>query len=304
MDWWQRTFPKGRQTLVIEDAGGERVAIAYGEKGTGRPLILLHGIGSWSYSWRYCVEPLSQQFRVICVDAKGHGYSQSSFKGDSKGHQIIELERIVRSLTDEPAILVGESMGALIALAMVGNTPELCDRLVLINIPIFPKQLPSLGMRLLSAFPLDVVKLADQMQLVRPFAPLVREVTRIARREVVHDPSKITVEEIYWLTYPYVEFPGTITRFAADLQQAAEEINAYLKHNDGLIAQIQQRFDRVTCPTLILWGECDRWFPVEDGKQLQARLPNAQLQVIPNCGHNASGCSPDAVNEAILAFLS
>ncbi|NJL40778.1 MAG: alpha/beta hydrolase, partial [Leptolyngbyaceae cyanobacterium SM1_4_3] len=44
-DWWQ-IFPQGRQTLTLEDAEGEQVAIAYGEAGTGQPLFLLHGIGS------------------------------------------------------------------------------------------------------------------------------------------------------------------------------------------------------------------------------------------------------------------
>ncbi len=49
-DWWKETFPKGRQTLRIIDANGYPVNIAYGEKGTGKPLFLIHGIGkAWNH---------------------------------------------------------------------------------------------------------------------------------------------------------------------------------------------------------------------------------------------------------------
>jgi pimeloyl-ACP methyl ester carboxylesterase len=302
-NWWQLTFPQGRQTLVIEDAGGERVAIAYGEKGTGQPMFLLHGIASWSYSWRHCIEPFSQQFRVICADAKGHGFSQSSSKPEIIGHQVIELKHMIQALADQPAILVGESLGALIALALAQLHPELISQLVLINVPIFPRQLPSWRMELLAHFPLDVVRMVDQWQLIRPFAPIVRELTRLARQEIVVDAACITDEELYWLTYPYIEFPGVLTQYVTDLQQGAKEIERSLRNEPSWISTIQENLHKVTCPTLILWGEQDQWFPVRDGEELHARLPNSKLQVIPNCGHNAIGCSPKAVSEAILAFL-
>jgi alpha-beta hydrolase superfamily lysophospholipase len=116
-DWWQETFPKGRQSFVITDANGYPVKIAYGEKGTGKPLFLLHGVGSWSYNWRHSVQPLSEHFRVICFDAKGYGFSEKPvFRREQSGHQIIELERVILSLCDEPVVLVAESLGALIAL--------------------------------------------------------------------------------------------------------------------------------------------------------------------------------------------
>jgi pimeloyl-ACP methyl ester carboxylesterase len=302
-DWWQLTFPQGRQTIVIEDAAGERVAIAYGEEGMGQPMFLLHGIASWSYSWRHCIEPFSQRFRVICVDAKGHGFSQSSSQPEVIGHQVIELKQVIQALADQPAILVGESLGALIALALAQLHPELISQLVLINVPIFPRQLPSWRMQLLANFPLELVRVVDQWQLLRPFAPIVRELTRLARQEIVVDAAGITDEELYWLTYPYIQFPGVLTQYVTDLQQGAQEIERSLRNEPSWISTIQENLHKVTCPTLILWGEQDQWFPVRDGEELHARLPNSKLQVIPNCGHNAIGCSPQAINEAVLAFL-
>jgi pimeloyl-ACP methyl ester carboxylesterase len=303
-DWWQQTFTNGRQTLTIADASGREVAIAYGEAGMGQPLFLLHGLGSWSYNWRFSVQPLSAYYRVICVDAKGYGFSQAPPPPETVGHQVVELARIIQTLSDGPAVVVAESLGALTALAVAQSHPELIDRLVVLNVPIFPQRLPNAGMQLLSYLPLDWVQWIDQWQLVRPVAPLVQQITRIMRREVVVDPTTITDAEIYWLTYPYINHVGPLTQFAADLQLAASEIERLHQQQPNWISTIQHKLPHVTCPTLILWAECDRWFPVQDGERLHAHLPNSQFHVIPNCGHNASGSNPSSVNAAILRFLS
>lgn len=300
--FWQQ-FPNGRQTVEIVAANGEPVSIAYGSAGDGPPLLLLHGLGSWSYNWRFNVEPLSKQFRVICVDAKGYGFSQTSAPPEQIGHQGVELVRVIESLTDPPVSLAGESLGALTALAVAQTHPALVDRLIVINVPIFPQQLPSWGMRLISGVPLPLVQWFDQQQLIRPFAPLVRWSTRKLRREVVFDASQITDSEVDGLTYPYLNCPGTITQFAVDLQLAAEEIRQLQRGEPNWITTIQQNLSQLTCPTLILWSDCDRWFPVQDGERLQQQLPQAQFQIIPNCGHVASSGNPESVNAEILRFL-
>jgi len=296
-------FPDGRQTLTIADAGGESVSIAYGEKGTGQPLLLLHGIGSWSYNWRYSIDPLSQQFRVICADAKGYGFSQASSQPETVGHQVIELERVIRCLSDVPVILVGESLGALVALALAQAQPALVDRLVLLNAPVFPQALPNWGMQLIANLPIAWAGWVDQHQLLRTVAPLVRELTCFVRQEVVVDPTTITDEEIYWLTYPYIEIPGTLTQFATDLHLAALEIERSQQHQPNWISTIQEKLPQVACPTLILSAEHDRWFPAADGEKLHVQLPNSRFQIMPDCGHVAAGGNPDTINAAILNFL-
>ncbi|HEY9627509.1 MAG TPA: alpha/beta hydrolase [Coleofasciculaceae cyanobacterium] len=307
-DWWQTTFPTGRQTLDILDAGNRKVAIAYGEIGSGQTLILLHGIGSWSYNWQSCIEPLSRSFRVICVDAKGYGFSETPPPPERVGHQQVELVRIIQALSHLPVIIAAESLGALTALAVAQDQPDLIERLIVINVPIFPQKLPSPAMRSIAQLPLPLVRWVDRSRLLRLFAPLVRYGARQVRREVVADPTAITSEEIYWLTYPYLEVPGTLTQFATDLQLAAREIDRLQSQpstedpQPNLIGNIQQHLDRITCPTLVLWSECDRWFPVEDGIRLQTKLPQAQLQIIAGCGHVASRGNPEAVSAAILAF--
>lgn len=302
-DWWQSAFPQGRQFLTIPDASGYPVQIAYGEKGTGKPLFLIHGIGSWSYGWRHGIEPLSQHFRVICFDAKGHGFSDKPQYSEELGHQIIETKRIIEALCDEPAIVVAQSLGALVVLAVAEEYPELFARLVVINVPVFPERLPNQWMRLLSYLPLEFVQIVDKLRLARLFTPLLWTIVAIERREIVENPDDVTFEEVYWSSYPYLEFPNTIVKITEELQQAEKEIEKLLQKQPNLISQIQDNLAKITCPTLILWGEKDSWFPATNGTKLRASLPNSQLKIIPNGAHDVAAGSPEAATAAILEFL-
>lgn len=302
-DWWQTTFPKGRQTLTISDANGTQVNIAYGEVGHGPPLVLVHGIGVWSYYWRHNIPALAQHYRVICFDAKGYGFSDRPLAPEPVGHQVVELARIVEALCDRPAHFVGESLGALTILGLATEYPHLCDRLIVINVPIFPQELPSWGMKLLSNLPLDLIRTADTLRVPKTFAPLARQLAAIARRDVVIDPSAISTEEVYWATYPYIEFPYTLTKFAEDLQIGLQQINNLLIGKPSYIRTIQEGLPYIQSPTLVLWAEQDAWFPLRDGKQLHQVLPNSTLQIIPKCGHQAAASQPHWVNQAILTFL-
>ncbi len=303
-DWWQATFPKGRQFLKILDANGTPVNIAYGEVGTGYPLVLVHGLGVWSHYWRHNISALAEHYRVICFDAKGGGFSDRPLARESVGHQVIELARILEALCDRPAILVAESLGALTVLGVTQEHPHLIDRQVVINVPIYPKELPSWGMKLLSVMPLDMVRAVDVLRVPKTLAPLTRWIAAIARRDVVIDPSSVTLDEVYWATYPYIEFPYTLTKLAEDLQIGLQQINNLIEGKPSHIYTIQQGIPAMTTPTLVLWSEHDTWFPLEDGHRLHQELPNSHLHVIPNCGHQAAAGRPDEVNRAILSFLA
>lgn len=303
-DWWQDTFPQGQQKITITDSQGYPVQIAYGEKGTGKPLFLLHGIGSWSYNWRYLIEPLSKYFRVICFDAKGFGFSEKPLhREETTGHQVVELQRIITALCHEPVAILSESLGALIALGFAEEYPELISRLIVVNVPVFAKKLPHWGMSILAQTPLELIELIDKLRLSYLFAPLIREIMAIERRNVLYDPSKLTQENVFWITYPYIEFPGTFLKVAQELQIAAREIANSQNNKPNWLSKIQDNLINIECPTLIMWGEQDSWFPLEDGKKLHDRLPNSQFQLLANCHHDASSGAADAIEIATIEFL-
>lgn len=303
-DWWQATFPQGRQNLIITDAHGYRVKIAYGEIGTGKPLVFLHGMGSWSYNWRHSIAPLSQYFRVICFDAKGYGFSEKpGLLREKNGHQVIELERILQALCDQPAAIVAESLGGLVALALAEHNPQLIARLIVINVPVFTEGLPHWAMWILAKTPIEILQTIDSWRLAHFFAPLVREIMAIERRGVLFDPSILTPEDIYWITYPFIELPGTIVKVAEELQIAAEEIENWQLNKPNMLSKIQNNLGNIKCPTLIMWGDQDSWFPLSHGEKLHQYIPNSQFKILNNCCHDASTGSSSVVNAAVLEFL-
>ncbi|MEH1795310.1 alpha/beta fold hydrolase [Nostoc sp.] len=303
-DWWQATFPKGRQSLIITDAQGYPVQISYGEKGRGKPLILLHGMGSWSYNWRHSVAALSKHFRVICFDAKGFGFSEKpSSRREHNSHQILEFKRIIQALCDEPVVIVAESLGGLVALALAQENPQLIGQLVVVNVPVFTKHLPHWAMSLLAQTPLEIIQTIDTLRLAYLFAPLLREIMARERRGVLFDPSILTQEDVYWITYPFIEFPGAIAKVAEELQIAAREIENWQANKPNMLTQIQNNLSAIQCPTLILWGDRDSWFPVSHGEKLHQHLPKSKLKILSNCYHDASTGAFEQVNAAILEFL-
>ena len=93
------------------------------------------------------------------------------------------------------------------------------------------------------------------------------------------------------------------TKVAAELQIAAREIQDLQANKPNLLSTIQQNLHIIKCPTLILWGEQDSWFPTEHGKKLHQHIPNSQFKILANCCHDASFGSAEEINYEVLSFL-
>ncbi|ERN41675.1 putative hydrolase or acyltransferase (alpha/beta hydrolase superfamily) [Rubidibacter lacunae KORDI 51-2] len=303
LDWWQATFPRGRQWVEVKSATGRPLRLAWGEIGEGPPLLLMHGIGGWSYGYRQLIGPLSEHYRVICFDLTGHGCSDKPLDSDVT-HQGMECAQLIEALCDRPVAVLAQSLGALVALAATLAQPSLISRLVLINVPLFLERLPSEGMRLLASIPLPLVWLVDRLRVVCLFDPWLCDRVKQTRQVVVVNPQGVSDEEVFMLTRPQVEYPGAIAYFARLLFQANREIQCLEHGEPNILSQLQDRLNEIVCPTLVLWGKRDNWFPVAFGEKLVARLPDGQLQLLPGCGHDAANCCPQQVFAATYGFLT
>jgi pimeloyl-ACP methyl ester carboxylesterase len=112
-------FPSNKLTV-----GGK--TLAYRQYGEGRPLVLLHGIGSGSAAWRFQLEGLADRYRVIAWDAPGYGESDAfSIERPHPADYARALSVLLNALQAKNFVLVAHSLGALVATAYARMFPSL-----------------------------------------------------------------------------------------------------------------------------------------------------------------------------------
>ena len=147
------------RTIVRTTLTGNGPDIAIAELGTGRPMILLHGIGSAGSSWMPVMVRLSRKCKLFMVDLRGHGQSGHPESGYELSDYADDLERIVEHTGQAPVIL-GHSLGGLVAITWARRHPNLAKGIVLEDMPLSggPDRASTLdGWAWLAALPVSAV---------------------------------------------------------------------------------------------------------------------------------------------------
>jgi len=263
------------------------VKLYYQEEGNGPPLLLIHGFGASTFTWRHVAPELAKTHRVIAVDLKGFGQSDKPFDGRYSVFDQAELlaqlieDKDLRNLT-----LVGHSFGGGIALLLALEANRRLEgrisRLVLLDTIAYPQHIP-VFFRLLD------VPLVSQLG-VRMVPPSVQ--TRVALRIAYLDDSKIDPEEVEIYAAPLKTAAGKHA-----IIHSARQIMP-----DG-IAELLERYKTIELPTLILWCDHDRIVPLEVGLKLRRTLPNSTLRLVEDCGHMPQEEQPELTLELIKDFI-
>jgi len=273
------TLPHSEYSHFVDVDG---VRLHYQEKGTGVPLLLLHGFTSSTYSWKDVFDPLASNFRVIAVDLKGFGFSAKPDGDYTRRGQAVLIGHLLDQLHLDKVWLCGSSMGGEVAVNLALLEPNRVAGLILIDgsgLPVSgsgslaPNYLlvPVIG-RVLTAFSLTSDK-------------LVRE----GLRKSFYDPAKITEERVAAYYLPLTTRDGQRAALRARVQTGAYPF--------------EQDLHKITMPTLIIWGAEDQLIPVEAGRKFNELIPGSKLIVFENCGHLAAEEVPDRVVKEISNFV-
>jgi len=256
------------------------VRLHYVSAGQGSPVLLIHGLGASTFSYRYTIPELSRHFRVIAPDLLGFGYSARPADADySLTAQARRLRALLDALGIERAAVVGHSMGGALAMRFATSYAERVSRLVLIDSAV-DRELRR-GGRLVWLF-----------QALLPVGALFtihsRRFRRRALRVSVHDPAHVTDEVVEGYFRP--------ARMKGHLRALGRTMASWWQ--DELVEP-----ERIAQPTLLLWGEHDRLLPPRVGEELARRIPNAKLMVVPSAGHQVPEEQPALANRLLLDFL-
>ena len=275
------------ERLPIHTVQVKGETMAYLDSGQGKAVILIHGFGGSMWQWEHQQIPLSSKFRLITPDLVGSGLSAKP-EIDYRPEQTLEyFVGFMDALKIERATLVGNSMGAGLAIGMALAYPNRVSDLILIDgLPANVREKltsPSIKRALDSSAPTWLVSLGNWL-----FGGVMIE---SVLKEIVHDPSLLT--------------PAVIERSNRNRQRPGL-MRPLMTVRDTLPlweAGFAKRIPDIGHRTLIIWGEEDRVFPLSAGEELQQRINGAVLARIPHAGHIPQWERPDVVNRAMIEFL-
>ncbi|MGC1710252.1 MAG: alpha/beta hydrolase [Methyloceanibacter sp.] len=263
------------------------VKLFYEVEGKGPPVLLIHGFGTSTYTWRHIAPELALTHRVIAVDLKGFGQSDKPFDGR---YSVFDQAELLAQLIEDQDLrdltIVGHSIGGGIALllALVNDNRQngRIKKLVLLDTLAYPQHVP-VFFRLLD------VPLVSHLG-VRMVPPMVQ--TRVALRIAYFDDSKIDPEEVETYAAPLKTAAGKHAIIYSARQIVPDDLT-----------EIAERYGSIALPTLILWCDHDRIVPLEIGLKLRRALPNSSLRLVQDCGHMPQEEQPETTLKLLQGFI-
>jgi pimeloyl-ACP methyl ester carboxylesterase len=262
-------------------------SINYEDQGQGQPIILLHGFGASTYTWRYFLPYFSKAYRVIAIDLKGHGLSDKPRDNNySVADQADIIYEFIRVHSLDNVTLVGNSMGGAVSiityLMQCDHGTNYISKLVLIDSASYKQRLPDF----ISILRIPIINKLSICLTSNKYK------ARNVLKQAIFDRTKITEDMV--ATYAsYLSLPGSSYALTKTAQQIVP----------SNIDEVTERYKSITIPVLIIWGEKDTIIPLEVGRKLAANIPNSKLVVIPNCGHIPQEECPSQAIEAMESFM-
>lgn len=255
--------------LRFYEVNGQQIHVHESGNPRGQLALLIHG---WSSSW-YAMSPLLdslKRYRCVAVDLPGYGDSPRLPARVTIDAYVDLIVALMRKLTDRPALLIGHSMGGMIATTIAGRSPELIERMVLLCPTITGRLSTQINLSILPITTLERFEVAGRV--IGALEPYLSGITdRLMRPVSFADRSGIAQQD-----YERIRFD---VRRVGQGKVRAECYWAMRAHD------LTDALDRVTTPTLVVWGLEDNTVPLRDASLIAEKWPRANLQVLPKAGH-------------------
>jgi pimeloyl-ACP methyl ester carboxylesterase len=261
----------------------------------GPAVVLLHGFPEFWYSWREQIRFLADRgFRVMAPDLRGYNLSEKPGRvGDYGVEQLVgDVIGLIEQTAGGRAALVGHDWGGVIAWFAAMRQPERIEKLIILNAPhpaAYLRELrrPSQLLRSWYALFFQLPWLPERVMRRNDFAAL-RSLFRDgpARKSPTREAD----------VQRYVEalaHPGALTAM----------INYYRAALRGGRSTLQRQIVPIQIPTLLIWGEHDRYLVPELADGLERWVPDLRVERLKNATHWVQNDEPDEVNRLLAEFL-
>ncbi|MBD2692620.1 alpha/beta fold hydrolase [Anabaena catenula] len=270
--------------------------IQYTVMGVGQPLVLIHGFGASIGHWRKNIPVLADAgYRVFAVDLLGFGGSDKAAINYSMELWTELLKDFWNAHIQEPTVLIGNSIGALLSLMVLTKYPEIATGGVLINsaggLSHRPHELNPVLRVVMGTFN----KLVANPITGKFVFNRIRQKSQIRRTlyQVYSDRNAVTDELVDLLYTPSCD-PGAQQVFASILTAPPGP-------------SPEELLPKLECPLLVIWGANDPWTPITGAKIYEEARENGKdikIVPIPGAGHCPHDEVPGVVNVEIIDWLA
>ncbi|WP_433964289.1 alpha/beta fold hydrolase [Tunturiibacter gelidiferens] len=277
----RRDFNEIAEGFVVVDG----VKVHYQRAGSGRPLLLLHGLVGSAKNWRRNISFLAQNSEVYAIDLFNMGESER-VPGLDAGLEATadRLAAYMDALSLDEADIAAHSHGGAVAMMFAARHSDRVRRLILFA-PANP--FCDLGHQLIRFYQTRFgIWVARQI----PSLPRMLKATALSR--MYGDPSRVSAGALEG----YIEglhIPGTMDHVLQIVQRWFVDM--------GLLRSVLERL--VTKPMLLIWGDRDRAVGLNSARELQRILPQSSLMVLPGVGHIPFEEMPEICNKAMRDWL-
>ena len=249
--------------------------IRYLEEGNSEiNLILMHGLGGYAERWTNLIPLLSKKFHIFAPDLIGYGQSDKPSEDYTPELFVKFVFDFIESLGIKKTFMIGTSLGGQIVAECASTQSSIIEKIILISpAGIMRKSTPTLDAYTMAAlYPTkESVKNAYQMMI---------------------GPGK-QVSEI------------SIERFVTHMSRPNAKM-VFLSTLLGLknAPDLYEKLERITIPTLLIWGKEDKLIPFEYSQQFVSHIKNCKFISMEGCGHSPYVEEPEKLSEFIIKFLS
>lgn len=283
---------EGRDVDVVTCEFGE-VATHYRVFGEGEPLLLIHGLMTSSYSWRYAFRGLGEEYRVYAPDLPGAGETEKIVGAEYDPRDLADWVAAFQRVVDiRGCPVIGNSLGGYIGMWLALRDPDALDSLVNLHSP----GIPTFRLRALRT-------LADVPGVSRLIAWMARRRPESWAHSHVHyyDESLKSREEAEVYGEPLESKEGSMA-FAKYL---TESLDSGIMRE--FVEELEHRRDQglgFPVPLLLLYAEHDPVVPAEVGEELTELIPGAEYRCVEDASHFVHVDAPEEFVERSLAFLA
>jgi len=265
------TLPDDLRHHFVDTEDGGRIHVV--ERGQGPPLVLLHGIMLSSALWVHQLRDLADHPRVIAIDLRGHGQSLPGSAGSGIQLLASDVRAVLQTLGVEDAVLVGHSMGGMVALQLAVDLPP-AER---------HRRLAGIVLTSTTAGPFATVP--GWTGVVRATGPVTARALLLGER---FGAKALPSSDLRWWVTRLgfgADAPAAQVRFVEAMHRGTPSRTLADLIPSLATFDLSARLAALDIPVLVVVGSHDKLTAPRLARRMAGALPEAQLVELPRCGH-------------------